>query len=50
MSLQSDIEMIYIQSMEAYANRKQMPIETAMQLFQGNQVLEKIMVQHEYLH
>lgn len=50
MSIQSDVEMIYIQSMEAYANRKQMPIERALQLFQGNQVLEKIIVQHEYLH
>lgn len=50
MSIQSDVEMIYIQSMEAYANRHHISTETVLQMFHDNQMLEKIMIQHEYLH
>ena len=50
MSVQSDIEMIYIQSMEAYANRNHISIEETVQLFHEKQMLEKMLLQHEYLH
>ncbi len=50
MSVQSDIEMIYIQSMEAYANRNHISIEETVQLFHEKHMLEKMLLQHEYLH
>lgn len=50
MSIQSDVEMIYIQSMEAYAKRNHISIEQTLHLFHEKQMLEKIMIQHEYLH
>lgn len=50
MSIQSDIEMIYINAMEAYAKRNHLSTEKVLQLFHENQMYEKIMIQHEYLH
>lgn len=50
MSIQSDIEMIYINAMEAYAKRNHFSTEKVLQLFHETQMYEKIMIQHEYLH
>lgn len=50
MSVQSDVEMIYIQSMEAYAKRNHISAEQALDLFHQYQMMEKLMIQHEYLH
>lgn len=50
MSLQSDVEMLSVRAMEEYANRKHMTGTDVMDLFHRHQVIEKIMIQHEYLH
>lgn len=50
MSIQSDVEMLSVQAMEAYAKRKHMAGNEAMDLFHQYQVFERIIVQHEYLH
>lgn len=50
MSIQSDIEMIYINAMEAYAKRNHFSVEKVLQLFHDSQMYERIMIQHEYLH
>lgn len=50
MSLQSDVEMLSVQAMETYAMRKHMSGTDVMELFHRHQVIEKIMIQHEYLH
>lgn len=50
MSRQSDIEMLSIQAMEAYAKKNHMSGEETIDIFHRYQVFEKIMVQHEYLH
>lgn len=50
MSIQSDIEMLYIHAMELYAARNKLtPIEVN-NVFHKNQIFEKIILQHEYLH
>ena len=50
MSVQSDVEMLSIQAMEAYAIRNHITGEEAMDIFHKYQVFEKILLQHEYLH
>lgn len=50
MSVQSDIEMLSIQAMEAYAKRNHISGEEAISIFHQYQVFEKILIQHEYLH
>lgn len=50
MSIQSDVEMLSIQAMEAYAKRHHLSGDDVMQLFYRCQIFEKIMLQHEYLH
>lgn len=50
MSIQSDVEMLSIQAMEAYAIRNHITGEEAMDIFHKYHVLEKILLQHEYLH
>lgn len=49
-SIQSDVEMLSIQAMEAYAKEKHISGEEAMNLFHRYQVFEKMLLQHEYLH
>ena len=44
MSVQTDCEMLSVQAMEAYARND------VVELFHRNQVFEKMMIQHEYLH
>lgn len=50
MSIQSDIEMLAIETMEVYAKRYGLSGETVVDLFHKHQVFEKMLVQHEYLH
>lgn len=50
MSVQSDVEILSIQAMEVYALRNHMTGQEAMKIFHKYQVLEKILLQHEYLH
>lgn len=50
MSIQSDIEMLSIQTMEAYAKNHHLSGGDVTELFHKCQVFEKIMIQHEYLH
>ena len=50
MSVQSDIEMLSIHAMEEYAVRNHISGKQAINIFHQYQVLEKIMIQHEYLH
>lgn len=50
MSMQTDIEILSIQAMEAFAKRSHISGEDAMELFHKYKVFENIMIQHEYLH
>ena len=50
MSIQSDIEMLAIETMEVYAKRYGLSGEAVVDLFHKHQVFEKMLVQHEYLH
>ena len=50
MSLQSDVEMLSVHAMEEYASRKHISGTDVMDLFHRYHVIEKIMIQHEYLH
>ena len=50
MSIQSDIEMLSIQAMEAYAKRNCISGEKTIDIFHQYQIFEKMMIQHEYLH
>lgn len=50
MSIQSDVEMLSIQAMEAYAKKHHLSGGDVTGLFHKCQVFEKIMIQHEYLH
>ena len=50
MSVQTDCEMLSIQAMEAYARKYHVSGNDVVELFHENQVFEKMMIQHEYLH
>lgn len=50
MNIQSDIEMLLVQVMEIYANRYHISGATVIDLFHQNQIYEKMLIQHEYLH
>lgn len=50
MSMQSDIEMLSIQTMETYAKRNHISTDDAMKIFHQYKVFENIMIQHEFLH
>ena len=50
MSVQTDCEMLSVQAMEAYARKYLVSGTTVVELFHQNQVFEKMMIQHEYLH
>lgn len=50
MSIQSDIEMLSVQSMEVYAKRHGLRGDEVVELFHKCQVFEKMLIQHEYLH
>ena len=50
MSVQTDCEMLSVQAMEAYARKYHVSGNDVVELFHRNQVFEKMMIQHEYLH
>lgn len=50
MSVQTDCEMLSVQAMEAYARKYHVAGNDVVELFHENQVFEKMMIQHEYLH
>ena len=50
MSVQTDCEMLSVQAMEAYARKHHISGTNVVELFHENQVFEKIIIQHEYLH
>ena len=50
MSVQTDCEILSVQAMEAYARKYHVSGSSVVELFHENQVFEKIMIQHEYLH
>ena len=50
MSVQTDCEMLSVQSMEAYARKYHISGTDVVKLFHENQVFEKMLIQHEYLH
>ena len=50
MSAQTDCEMLSIEVMEAYADKYNLSGNKVVELFQKNQVFEKMLIQHEYLH
>lgn len=50
MSIQSDVELLSIMTMEKYAQVHGLTNEQVMNVFNDNHVMEKIVLQHEYLH
>lgn len=50
MSIQTDCEMLSVDVMEAYAEKHHLSGNEVAELFHSNQVFEKILIQHEYLH
>ena len=50
MSVQSDIELISIQSLENYAKKYHLSVTKTNELFSKHHVFEQIILQHEYLH
>jgi hypothetical protein len=42
--------MLSVQAMEAYARKYHVSGNDVVELFHRNQVFEKMMIQHEYLH
>lgn len=50
MSVQSDCELLYIMALENYSKKYSVSQEVTNKLFVENQVFEKMIIQHEYLH
>ncbi|MCD8148437.1 MAG: DUF3990 domain-containing protein [Clostridiales bacterium] len=50
MSLQSDTEMLSVSAVEEYATQNHITVDAAYELFHRQQIFEKIILQHEYLH
>lgn len=50
MSVQTDCEMLSVEVMEAYAEKYNLSGNNVAELFHKNQVFEKMLIQHEYLH
>lgn len=48
--MQTDCEMLSVQAMEAYAKKYHVSGNEIVEVFHKNQVFEKMMIQHEYLH
>ena len=49
-SIQTDCEILAVEAMEAYAEKYNISGEEVAELFHKNQVFEKMLIQHEYLH
>lgn len=50
MSMQSDIELLSVNVVEAYAARNKLTTKEVNGIFHKHQIYEKIVLQHEYLH
>lgn len=50
MSIQSDIEMLSVRTMEAYAAKNNLLPNEVNNVFHKHQIFEKIILQYEYLH
>ncbi|MFI3213157.1 MAG: DUF3990 domain-containing protein [Eubacteriales bacterium] len=50
MSIQADIEILSIQTMESYAKKNHITGKEAIRIFHEYQIFENILLQHEYLH
>lgn len=50
MSVQTDCEILSIEVMETYAEKYDLTGDEVAELFHKNQVFEKMLIQHEYLH
>lgn len=50
MSIQSDVEMLFMQTAERYAKDHNLSGEEIIKLFRTHQVYEKMLIQHEFLH
>lgn len=50
MSVQSDVELLTVMSIEGYAKLHNISIDEATELFHEYHVMENLMLQHEYLH
>ncbi len=50
MSVQSDVELLYIMARENYTKEHKLSSEEVKNIFHRNHILENIMLQHEYLH
>ena len=50
MSIQTDVEMLFVKALEEYSKKYKLTEKEAISLFHKYQVYEKIILQHEYLH
>ena len=50
MSVYSDVQILSIRVMEAYAKKNHVSVEDALNIFHKCQVYENILIQYEYLH
>lgn len=50
MSKHSDIELLFILAVERYSEKHQFSYQAAIELFHDNHIMERMLVQHEYLH
>lgn len=50
MGKQSDIEFLFVLALENYANSRGISYQEATKLFHDNNIMEKMLLQHEYLH
>lgn len=50
MSKQSDIEFLLVLAIENYSKKYEISYQETVELFHNNHIMEKMLVQHEYLH
>lgn len=50
MGKQSDIEFLFILSAESYSEKHKISYQETIELFHNSHIMEKMLVQHEYLH
>ena len=50
MSKQADIEFLFILALENYTKTNNLTYEECTEIFHKNHIMEKMLVQHEYLH
>lgn len=50
MSKQSDIEFLLVLAIENYSKKYEISYQKTVELFHNNHIMEKMLIQHEYLH